>query len=74
MSITTVLVLLGEDGRWAVETNGPESQRVKYPSRGAAISAGVLIAMQEDACLLIHGLDEHPIEFESMNIQSTSMN
>ncbi len=45
MSITTVLVLVGDDGRWAVETDAPESQRVKYPSRGAAISAGVLIAM-----------------------------
>lgn len=73
MSITTVLVLVGEDGRWAVETDAPESQRVKYPSRGAAISAGVLIAMQEDACLLIHGIDEHPSELESMNVQSTSM-
>ncbi len=58
MSITTVRVLLTQDAHWAVDSDDPNGRRINYPSRGAAIAAGVHMAMTEDAVLLIHGIDD----------------
>ncbi|WP_439673174.1 DUF2188 domain-containing protein (plasmid) [Cupriavidus necator] len=59
MSIKAVQVVLTEESRWAVETDDP-STRVTYPSRGAAIAAGVHMAIAEDAILMIHGIEGEP--------------
>ncbi|CAG2154859.1 hypothetical protein LMG31506_05212 [Cupriavidus yeoncheonensis] len=60
MSTKIIRVLLTEESRWAVEADDTLGTRVIYPSRGAAIAAGVRMAMAEDAALLIHGVDEEP--------------
>lgn len=60
MSIKAVQVVLTEESRWAVETDAPGRTRVIYPSRGAAIAAGVHMAIAEDAVLMIHGIDVEP--------------
>lgn len=49
MSITTVRVLLTEDAHWALDSDDPDGRPVNYPSRGAAIAAGVHMATAEDA-------------------------
>ncbi|QUN29564.1 DUF2188 domain-containing protein [Cupriavidus sp. KK10] len=68
MSTSTVHIFPDED-RWAVETDDGR-QRVTYPSRGAAIAAGVQIAMAEDAVLMIHGVNEEPsaIDFSECDV------
>ncbi|WP_340524554.1 DUF2188 domain-containing protein [Cupriavidus necator] len=64
MSITTVQVVLTEESRWAIETDDPSGTRVTYPSRGAAIAAGVHMAMEQDAVLMIHGVEDEPSEID----------
>lgn len=64
MSITTVQVVLTEDSRWAIETDDSSGTRVTYPSRGAAIAAGVHMAMAQDAVLMIHGVEDESSEID----------
>uniref|UniRef100_UPI003F4972AF DUF2188 domain-containing protein n=1 Tax=Cupriavidus yeoncheonensis TaxID=1462994 RepID=UPI003F4972AF len=58
MSIKTVQVVLTGESRWAVETDDLAGTRVSCPSRGAAIAAGVHMAMAEHALLMIHGVND----------------
>ncbi|CAG9179610.1 hypothetical protein LMG23992_04018 [Cupriavidus laharis] len=60
MLVTEVRVILTEESRWAVETDDLSRTRVIYPSRGAAIAAGVHMAIAEDAVLMIHGIEIEP--------------
>lgn len=60
MSNKIVQVVLTEESRWAVQTDNLIGTRVIYPSRGAAIAAGVQLAMAEDALLMIHGVSDKP--------------
>lgn len=55
MTTITVQVLLTDDARWAVEIDGV-AQYTTYASRNAAIAAGVHMAMENDAVLMIHGI------------------
>ncbi|MGN5480213.1 DUF2188 domain-containing protein (plasmid) [Cupriavidus basilensis] len=59
MPVTTVRVMLTEKAHWAVERDDGR-ERFTYPSKGAAIAAGVHIAMAEDALLTIDGVNEEP--------------
>lgn len=43
MPVTTIRVMLTEEAHWAVETDDGR-ERITYPSKGAAIAAGVSIA------------------------------
>lgn len=74
MSITTVRVLRADDASWVIETDAPNGKRVAYPCRGAAIAAGVHLAMQEDAVLMIHGVGEQKSEFDFSGDESPTIN
>ncbi|WP_454743953.1 DUF2188 domain-containing protein [Cupriavidus necator] len=70
MSALTVRVRFTNEARWAVETDDGR-ECVTYPSRGAAIAAGVQIAMAEEAVLMIHGANEElgAIDFSECDAQ-----
>ncbi|WP_454752904.1 DUF2188 domain-containing protein [Cupriavidus necator] len=59
MSVSTVQVTISNAGRWAVEADDGR-EPVTYPSRAAAVAAGVHLAVAEDAVLMIHGVSEEP--------------
>ncbi|RDK11415.1 DUF2188 domain-containing protein [Cupriavidus lacunae] len=69
MSISTVQVLLTEESQWAVETDDPRITRLTYQSRREAIAAGVHMAMEQDAVLMIHGAADDPcgLDFRGCN-------
>ncbi|MGO4332610.1 DUF2188 domain-containing protein [Cupriavidus sp. 2TAF22] len=54
MSIATVSVVLTEESHWAVESSDNDGVRIKYASRGEAISAGLQMAIDKRAVLKIH--------------------
>ncbi|WP_432258627.1 DUF2188 domain-containing protein [Cupriavidus sp. TMH.W2] len=58
MSISTVQVVPTEESRWVVETDDPSMTRLSYATRRAAIAAGVHMAMEQDAVLMIQGTGE----------------
>ncbi|AVA33664.1 redox-sensitive bicupin YhaK (pirin superfamily) [Cupriavidus metallidurans] len=70
MPVTTVRVMLTDEAHWAVETDDGR-ERFTYPSKGAAIAAGVHIAMAEDALLMIDGVNEEPsaLDFRDCDAQ-----
>ncbi|WP_427313112.1 DUF2188 domain-containing protein [Cupriavidus sp. H39] len=63
MATITVQVRPTEDARWAVEIDGVE-QPTTYPSRNAAIAAGVHRAIEHDALLMIHGVGTKDSELD----------
>ncbi|MNL63112.1 hypothetical protein D3C87_1872050 [compost metagenome] len=73
MSVNTVQVVLTEECRWAVETDDPSGTRVTYPSRGAAIAAGVQMAMAQDAVLTIHGVENEPSEIDFRDCDASAL-
>ncbi|NSX15965.1 DUF2188 domain-containing protein [Cupriavidus taiwanensis] len=66
MATITVQVRLTDDERWKVEVDGVE-QYTTYPSRNAAIAAGVHMAMQNDAVLMIQRVGRKDSEFDFRN-------
>jgi hypothetical protein len=64
MAVGHVRVFLNEDGKWAVQSDAADSALITYPSQGEAIAAGVRMAMETDAVLSIHGLDEPPTQLD----------
>ncbi|QRQ86237.1 DUF2188 domain-containing protein [Cupriavidus oxalaticus] len=61
MSVSTVEVMFTKDRRWVVACEGSEDH-VPCASRGVAIAAAMKIAIENDAVLLIHGIDDKPDE------------
>lgn len=47
-------------GTWIVELEDVDDSAISYPTRGAAIAAGVKMAMEHDLLLFIHGLERKP--------------
>ncbi|MBB3006062.1 DUF2188 domain-containing protein [Cupriavidus alkaliphilus] len=66
MTTITVQIRLTDDARWKVEIDGAE-QFTTYPSRNAAIAAGVRMAMENDALLMIHGAGKKDSELDLRN-------
>ena len=71
MATITVQVRPTEDARWAVEVDGAE-QHTTYPSRNAAIAAGVRRAIEHDALLMIHrvGMKDSELDCRHCTIAS----
>jgi hypothetical protein len=67
MSTSTVQVMLTEESRWAVETDDPRGTRLTFPSRSEAIAAGIHMAMEQDAVLMIHGAADEPCGLDFSN-------
>ncbi|SPR99512.1 DUF2188 domain-containing protein [Cupriavidus taiwanensis] len=63
MTTITVQVRLTDDARWTVKVDGVE-QYTTYPTRNAAIAAGVRMAMENDALLMIHGVGSKDSELD----------
>ena len=59
MSVSTVQVTVTNEGRWAVMADDG-GEPITYPSRGAAIAAGLHLAVTEDTVLMIHGISKEP--------------
>ncbi|WP_316150593.1 DUF2188 domain-containing protein [Cupriavidus sp. BIC8F] len=72
MSTTSVRVFPTEEGLWAVQSDATDSHHVTYPSRGAAIAAGVHMALADDAILMIHGIDDTLSELDFRDGVSTA--
>jgi len=66
MNTATIQVMLTEDGRWAVESDGSTHDRFYFLSRAEAIAAGVQKALEHDGLLMIHGVDGQMTELELM--------
>lgn len=73
MSINTVQVLLTEESQWAVEVSGWNNARITYPSRRAAIDAGIRAAMEHDAVLMIHGAADEPLGLDFRDCSTPSV-
>ncbi|WP_427309022.1 DUF2188 domain-containing protein [Cupriavidus sp. H39] len=75
MTTITVQVRLTDDARWTVEIDGVE-QYTTYPTRNAAIAAGVHMAMENDAVLMIHrvGRKNSEIDFRDYALPTSKRN
>ncbi|CAN7236249.1 hypothetical protein D9M68_90690 [compost metagenome] len=63
MPIKSIEILLTRDAQWALEYD-PDNPGPVYPSRDAAIAAGLQLAMTHDAVLTIHGINDKSDAFD----------
>ncbi|CAG9167424.1 hypothetical protein LMG23992_00806 [Cupriavidus laharis] len=60
----SIQVFQTEAGQWSVRSDEPGAGHVDYPSLGAAIAAGVHMAMAEGALLTIHAVNDAKSEID----------